>query len=168
MYKILTKLHTATENIYAMHAVEDADGNMIEYTAETGEEAAEVALALLGKIGYEDLRIVDDQSYYLELIYGQKPEPPVEKYTINLITPDGVTCEPTIITDIEYGHNANTNVGFVTPPVSFHLIVDGEETLDGLPEWITYENITNTVGVLYFSNITANHNIEIVVDTISA
>ena len=50
MYKILTKLHTSTENIYALHTVKDKDGNMIEYEAETGTEAAQEALKLLGQI----------------------------------------------------------------------------------------------------------------------
>ena len=100
MYKILTKLHTSTENIYALHTVKDEDDNMIEYEAETGTEAAQEALKLLGQIGYEDLRIVNDESYYLDLIYGQKPEDPEEKYTIQFIYPDGVACEPEIISNI--------------------------------------------------------------------
>lgn len=168
MYKILTKLHTSTENIYALHTIKDEDGNVIEYEAETGAEAAEEALKLLGRIGYEDLRIMDDQSYYLDLIYGQKPEPPEEKYTIQFIYPEGVACEPEIITDILYNSSVSATIAFTVAPLSFHLIVDGEDMTTGLPDWIVYNSINETVGTLTFVKVTANHTIEIVVDEISA
>ena len=168
MYKILTKLHTSTENIYALHTVKDEDGNMIEYEAETGTEAAQEALKLLGQIGYEDLRIVNDESYYLDLIYGQKPEDPEEKYTIQFIYPDGVACEPEIISNILYNSTVSATIAFSVAPLSFHLIVDGEDMSAGLPDWIVYNSINGTAGTLTFEKVVANHTIEIVVDEISA
>lgn len=168
MYKILTKLHTSTENIYALHTVKDEDGNMIEYEAETGIEAAQEALKLLGQIGYEDLRIVNDESYYLDLIYGQKPEDPEEKYTIQFIYPDGVACEPEIISNILYNSTVSATIAFSVAPLSFHLIVDGEDMSAGLPDWIVYNSINGTAGTITFEKVVANHTIEIVVDEVSA
>ena len=47
--------------------VNDKD-EKVEYAVNTPEEAAATALKLLGRVGYEDLRIVDDKSYYLDLL----------------------------------------------------------------------------------------------------
>ena len=75
MYKVMTKLHTMRENVYAFHMITNEKGEKVEYEAETPEEAAETAISLLGRVGYEDLRIVDDKSYYIDLIYGKRPQP---------------------------------------------------------------------------------------------
>lgn len=71
MYKIMTKLHTSAENIYAFYMVTNDKEEIVEYSVETPEEAAEQALEILKQVGYADLRIVDDKSYYLDLIYGK-------------------------------------------------------------------------------------------------
>ena len=61
MYKIMTKLHTSRENVFAFHMVVNDKDEKVEYAVNTPEEAAITALKLLGRVGYEDLRIVDDK-----------------------------------------------------------------------------------------------------------
>ncbi len=165
MYKIMTKLHTQAGNIYAMHTVTDEDGEAIEYSVETPEEAAETALDLLKKVGYADLRIMDDQSYYLDLIYGIKPEPEEDTYTVTITGPDSLIADPALIEDISFGDTVESVITFSEVPESFHLIIDGEELQTGLPEWISYAEITNLSGTLTFADIEDNHVIEIVVDS---
>ena len=91
MYKIMTKLHTSRENVFAFHMVSNDNGEIVEYSVGTPEEAANVALELLGRVGYEDLRIVDDKSYYLDLIYGRRPIPEPNLYKITYENISGYT-----------------------------------------------------------------------------
>lgn len=87
MYKIMTKLHTMKENVFAFHMVTNDNDEKVEYAVKTKDEAAEMALDLLGKVGYNDLRIIDDQSYYLDLVYGRKPIPEENFYKLTLVSP---------------------------------------------------------------------------------
>ena len=67
MYKILTKLHTHRDGIHVFHMIQDENKQWIEYATDSQEEAKEMALSLLKKVGYKDLRIVDDKDYYVEI-----------------------------------------------------------------------------------------------------
>lgn len=87
MYKIMTKLHTMKENVFAFHMVTNDNEEVVEYSVKTKDEAAEKALELLGRVGYEDLRIVDDKSYYLDLVYGRKPIPEENLYKLTIESP---------------------------------------------------------------------------------
>lgn len=62
MYKILTHLHTQSPGIYRFHAI---DG--IEFATEDLEEAAAMAKEVLTKIGYDDIKIIDDKDFYIEV-----------------------------------------------------------------------------------------------------
>lgn len=164
MYKIMTKLHTTRENVFAFHMVTNDKGETVEYSVTTLEEAADKALELLERIGYADLRIADDQSYYLDLIYGTKPVPEVKTYTVEIICPTGVTATPDLFTEVAENSTVRTQIDFEMPVKSFHLIIDGEEQKAGLPEWIEYNEISLLQGILTFTGITQDHIIEIVVD----
>ena len=166
MYKIMTKLHTSKENVFAFHMVINDEGDKVEYGVETPEEAAEMALTLLGKVGYEDLRIVDDKSYYLDLIYGKKPEPIPELFTLTYENIVGYDVNPSIITDINKGETVSSFILFdsVETP-TFHLIVDGQEYKEGNPEWIAFEEISSAVVKITYYGITQDHTVEIVIDS---
>lgn len=164
MYKIMTKLHTAAENIYAFYMVTNDNGEVIEYSVATPEEAAEQALEILKQVGYADLRIIDDKSYYMDLIYGVKPLPIVNKYVLAVKGPGEITIDPETIEDIEENATVQVKVKFTTPVEAFHLIIDDKEYKTGMPKWITYQSLTEAEGILTFSGITRDHVVEIEID----
>lgn len=164
MYKIMTKLHTAAENIYAFYMVTNDNGEVIEYSVATPEEAAEQALEILKQVGYADLRIVDDKSYYLDLIYGKKPEPKVNRYTLKVSGPESLTVDPELTENIEENSTVQVKLSFATPVESFHLIIDEKEYKTGLPKWINYQSLNDNEGILTFTGITRDHIIEIEID----
>ena len=164
MYKIMTKLHTSRENVFAFHMVVNDKDEKVEYAVNTPEEAAATALKLLGRVGYEDLRIVDDKSYYLDLIYGKKPIPEPNLYVLTYENITGYTPDAEKIEDIEEGATVSSLITFSGPVNSFHLIVDGKEYKTGNPAWITFEEISETEIKIVYSGITRDHTIEIVID----
>ena len=169
MYKIMTKLHTMKENVFAFHMVpSDRDPKAtVEYKVATLEEAKEMALTLLGRVGYEDLRIVDDKSYYLDLLWGKKPDPAQNLYRLVFVNNgEGYTADPYNKSDIEEEETVKVLIHFNSKPDSFHLVLDGKEYKTGMPEWISYEEIDDTSCYLYFNGITRDHEIEIIIDTV--
>lgn len=164
MYKIMTKLHTSRENVFAFHMTTNDQGETIEYGVLTPEEAAITALELLGRVGYEDLRIVDDKSYYLDLIYGKKPIPEPNLYVLTYENIEGYTPDAEVIDNIEEGATVSSLITFNSAVTAFHLIVDGKEYKTGNPTWITFEEISDTEVKVTYSGITRDHTVEIVID----
>lgn len=190
MYKIMTKLHTTRENVFAFHMVSNDINEKVEYSVKTKNEAAEMALELLGKVGYEDLRIVDDQSYYLDLIYGRKPVPVENFYTLTLVSPSFFHTELAYIEDkteskengeagysdipepdntlivdsIRLNETVSVNIKLDHEVQAYHFIINDVEYKTGLPKWITYEEFDNTSGRLTFNGITRDYYIEVIVD----
>lgn len=164
MYKIMTKLHTSRENVFAFHMTTNDQGETIEYGVLTPEEAAITALELLGRVGYEDLRIVDDKSYYLDLIYGKKPIPEPNLYVLTYENIEGYTPDAEVIDNIEEGATVSSLITFNGAVTAFHLIVDGKEYKTGNPTWITFEEISDTEVKVTYSGITRDHTVEIVID----
>lgn len=164
MYKIMTKLHTSRENVFAFHMVTNDNDEKVEYAVATPEEAAITALELLGKVGYEDLRIVDDKSYYLDLIYGKKPIPEPNLYVLSYENIEGYAPDAERIENIEEGATVSSLITFGGAVDSFHLIVDGKEYKTGNPAWITFEEISETEVKITYSGITRDHTVEIVID----
>lgn len=80
MFKIITKLHTEDEDVYTSHCVRNQFGEKVEYMTKDKDEAAKVALSLLEKYGYADLKIIDDLPYYLVRRLGLSKE---QKAAIN-------------------------------------------------------------------------------------
>ena len=68
MYKILTKLHTKSPGIYRMYMVRNEEGELVEYGTNDAREAAQIVHDVLSKIGYADLKIVDDRAYYVDIV----------------------------------------------------------------------------------------------------
>lgn len=191
MYKIMTKLHTSKENVFGFHMVTNDNEEKVEYQVKTKEEAAETALDLLGRVGYEDLRIVDDQSYYLDLIYGKKPIPEENLYTLTIVGPSVLHAElkydePNVISysmgegnsigevintsavlkveGIKENETVSTRISFDIPVQSFHLVINDKEYKTGLPKWISYEEENKNTGILSFHGITRDYIIEVIID----
>ncbi len=74
MYKILTKLHTESPSIYRYHMITDDKGNLCEFAASTLDEVELEAIKILEKVGCYDLRIVEEQPYYIDLNYDEDPD----------------------------------------------------------------------------------------------
>lgn len=74
MYKILTKLHTSKPGVFHIHMVKNADGEWVEYQAETKDEVELEALKLLKHIGCDDLRVIVEEPYYVDLQYEEDPD----------------------------------------------------------------------------------------------
>ena len=110
------------------------------------------------------MRIVDDKSYYLDLIYGKKPIPEPNLYVLTYENIAGYTPDAEKIEDIEEGATVSSLITFGGPVNSFHLIVDGKEYKTGNPAWITFEEISETEVKIAYSGITRDHTIEIVID----
>lgn len=166
MYKIMTKLHTSSDDVFRFYSIINDEGLKAEYAVMTREEAAEQALKVLEEVGSTDLRIVDDQPYYLDLIYGVKPIPEPNLYKITIVTPEGCIAEPDTMEDIVEGSTVQTKISFNGKFDAFHLIIDEKEYKTGLPVWVKYEEIDDYNGVLTFMGITRDHNIEIIVDNL--
>lgn len=62
MYKILTHLHTQSPGIYRFLMIDD-----VEFATDSLDEAAAMAKQVLTKVGYEDIKIVDDKDFYIEV-----------------------------------------------------------------------------------------------------
>ena len=168
MYKVMTKLHTRKENVYAFHMVKNDQGEIVEYGVATPEEAAETAIQLLGRVGYEDLRIVDDKSYYIDLIYGERPHPIPGFYTLTYVNIQQYEPDEEVIEDIEEGETVSSIITFITPEpvVQFHLKVDGVEYAQGNPDWIEFDKLTDYQWKITYSGITRDHTVEIIVDQV--
>ena len=168
MYRILTKLHTVAENIYAMHTIINDEGDRVLYGVETLEEAQDMAKKLLGRVGYEDLKIVNDGPYHIEVKDGVEPEQPQSFYSIEILMDEEneieCTATPNLIENIVENSSVNTGLVFNGLIPSFHLIINGEESATGLPEWIDFRPLSATTGILYFNGVTDNYTIKIVID----
>ena len=92
MYKIITKMHTLRDGIGRYHMVPDENGNLIEFATDDKEKAKSEALRILKKVGYNDLRIVDEQDFYIE----------IENVIDNNITVDDITEAEKILGNIGY------------------------------------------------------------------
>lgn len=68
MYRILTKLHTKSPGIYRVYMVRNEEGELVEYGTNDAREAAQIVHDVLSKIGYADLKIVDDRAYYVDIV----------------------------------------------------------------------------------------------------
>lgn len=205
MYKILTRLHTQSPGVFRYHMISDDAGNLSEFQAETLEEVELEVIKILEKVGCYDLRVIEEQPYYIDLEYsedpdfngeseaaatlkmlnfigwrelrisdnkpfsitltwGTKPEEEGPYYTLTITAPETCVVEPNYIEGIGEGCSRSAKITFPEDFNSFHLIVDGDDTTSGIPEWIDYEPLTSNEGIITFQGINNNHVIEIVID----
>lgn len=205
MYKIMTRLNTRQENIWRIFMIPNSEGQLMDYMAETMEDAKNMASKILQFLGYEEVKIIDDKDFYvevtadtefmpvteaeikevlnllkengygyiemsreadyhIEIIEGVRPPETMETFDIHMIVPETVIVRPEYMLDIVYEGSAYTVLDFGVAIPKFHLIIDGEEQLQGLPEWVKYEQLDNTGCVLTFTKVVANHTVELVID----
>ena len=147
MYRVRT---VVAPNIFAFWGEKMEDGTVIEYTYETEEAVKEAARLLAKKVGTNDIRVIQDEDYYLKLIYGLKPIPEPQTYSVIF---SGLEY-PEEITDIVAGANISTE--YVKGLDDYHFVINGEEVL-GLPEWMELQD-----GILTLNNINQNYDIQII------
>lgn len=69
MYKILTRLHTLKPGVFRFHMIQNEEGEWMDYQAETKEEAELEAIKILERVGCLDLKVVQEEPYYIDIKY---------------------------------------------------------------------------------------------------
>lgn len=203
MYKIITKMHTLRDGIGRYHMVSDENGNLIEFATDDKEQAKIEALKILKKVGYNDLRIVDEQDFYIEienvidnnitadditeaekilgnigyedlyltndadynisLIWGKKHEGTTPIYTIKV-----EATAPIVVTSSEIEVEEHGDVELIISSTekmgAYHLVINGEECITGIPDWIDFELLDNYSGKVILKDITQDYVIIVVPD----
>lgn len=151
MYKLMYRVrHIDMDNVFAFWGAKMEDGTVVEYVYETEEAVKHAGRQLAKKVGTDDIRVVQDEDYYLKLIYGLEPTPEPQTYSVIF---SGLE-HPEEITDIIAGANISTE--YVKGLDDYHFIINGEEVL-GLPEWMDLQD-----GILTLNNINQNYDIQII------
>ena len=151
MYKLMYRVRTAAApNVFAFWGAKMEDGTVVEYVYETEEAVKQASRQLAKKIGTNDIRVIQDEDYYLKLIYGLEPAPEPQTYSVIF---SGLE-HPEEITDIVAGANISTE--YVKGLDDYHFIINGEEAL-GLPEWMDLQD-----GILTLNCINQNYDIQII------
>lgn len=203
MYKIITKMHTLRDGIGRYHMVSDENGNLIEFATDDKEQAKIEALKILKKVGYNDLRIVDEQDFYIEienvidnnitaddiseaekilgnigyedlyltndadynisLIWGKKHEGTTPIYTIKVEATAPIVITPSEIEVEEHG-DVELIISSTEKMGAYHLVINGEECITGIPDWIDFELLDNYSGKVILKDITQDYVIIVVPD----
>lgn len=71
MYKILTRLHTLSPGVFRYHLVKNDLGEYVEFQAETKEEVELEAIKLLKRVGCLDLKVIQEEPFYIDLDYSE-------------------------------------------------------------------------------------------------
>lgn len=75
MYKILIKLDTKNPSIYHFYQIKNDQGEMIDYATSSKDEAKIMTLELIKKFGYKQLKVVQDEPFYINIIPDNDFEP---------------------------------------------------------------------------------------------
>ena len=151
MYKLMYRVRaTAAPNVFAFWGEKMEDGTVVEYVYETEKAVKEAGRLLAKKVGTDDIRVVQDEDYYLKLIYGIEPTPEPQTYSVIF---SGLE-HPEEITDIMAGSNISTE--YVKGLDDYHFVINGVEVL-GLPEWMELQD-----GILTLNCINQNYDIQII------
>lgn len=203
MYKIITKMHTLRDGIGRYHMVPDENGNLIEFATDDKEKAKSEALRILKKVGYNDLRIVDEQDFYIEienvidnnitvdditeaekilgnigyedlyltndadyninLIWGKKHEETTPTYAVRVEATTPIVVTPSE-TEVEEHGNVEVMISSAEKMRAYHLVINGEECIAGIPDWIEFELLDEYSGKAILKDITQDYTIVIVPD----
>lgn len=203
MYKIITKMHTLRDGIGRYHMVPDENGNLIEFATDDKEKAKSEALRILKKVGYNDLRIVDEQDFYIEienvidnnitvdditeaekilgnigyedlyltndadyninLIWGKKHEETTPTYIVRVEATTPIVVTPSE-TEVEEHGNVEVMISSAEKMRAYHLVINGEECITGIPDWIEFELLDEYSGKAILKDITQDYTIVIVPD----
>ena len=203
MYKIITKMHTLRNGIGRYHMVPDENGNLIEFATDDKEQAKSEALKILKKVGYNDLRIVDEQDFYIEienvidnnitdddiseaekilgnigyedlyltndadyninLIWGKKHEETTPTYTVRVEATTPIVVTPSE-TEVEEHGNVEVMISSAEKMRAYHLVINGEECIAGIPDWIEFELLDEYSDKAILKDITQDYTIVVVPD----
>lgn len=158
MYKLMYRIKNTAPNVFAFWGEKQPDGVVKVYEFKNEDDVKKAGRQLAKLVGTDDIRVVQDEDYYLKLIYGVEPTPVPDTYEITLTGNDHIIVEPEVISNIAAEDTVTAQLHFVSDIKQFHLVVNGEEYTEGMPEWITYDDIT---GIFTFSNITQSYDIQI-------
>lgn len=158
MYKILTHLHTQSPGIYRFLII---DGQ--EYATNSLNAAMDKAEEILEQIGYRDIRIVDDQEFDIN-VGPDSGDEPVETYKVIVDGPIELLNQPIEQDGILPGEEVTFPITFSRGVKVFHILINGKEQVQGIPQWIRYNSIDDMHGELIVSDIWNNLRITIVVD----
>lgn len=67
MYKIMTKLDTRQENIWRLLMVENSVQEMEVFETDDEQEVRDMADKLLSVLGFEEVKIIDDKDFHIEI-----------------------------------------------------------------------------------------------------
>lgn len=152
MYKLMYRIRTmAAPNVFAFWGEKLEDGTVIEYVYETEEEVKKAGRQLAKKVGTDDIRIVRDEDYYLKLIYGMEPTPEPDTYSVILTGLEETETIENIIA------NSSVSTDYIKDLENFHIVINGEDMSNGLPEWVVIEN-----GIMTINYINQNYTFEII------
>jgi hypothetical protein len=118
MYKIITKMHTLRDGVGRYHMILNDEGNLVEFATDDKEEAKLEALKILKKVGYNDLRIVDEQDFYIE----------VNNVIDNNITADDIVEAEKILGKVGYEDLYLTNDADYDIELKWGIKPEGEQT----------------------------------------
>ena len=151
MYKLMYRVKTAAApNVFAFWGEKMEDGTVVEYSYNTEDAVKEAGRLLAKKVGTDDIRVIQDEDYYLKLIYGMEPTTEPQTYSVIF---SGLE-HPEEITDILAGASISTE--YVKGLDDYHFVINGEEVL-GLPEWMDLQD-----GILTLNCINQNYDIQII------
>ena len=151
MYKLMYRVKTAAApNVFAFWGEKMEDGTVVEYSYNTEDAVKEAGRLLAKKVGTDDIRVIQDEDYYLKLIYGMEPTTEPQTYSVIF---SGLEY-PEEITDILAGANVSTE--YVKGLDDYHFVINGMEVL-GLPEWMELQD-----GILTLNCINQNYDIQII------
>ena len=155
------RIKNSAPNIFAFWGEKQKDGVVKVYEFDNEDDVKKAGRQLTKIIGTDDIRVVQDEDYYLQLIYGTQPAPEPITYELIFESEEGIEVNPTTISGIMEGESVTVSITFMTDVRQFHLVVDDEELTAGWPAWIIYDDAAETLTV---TDIKANHKIEIKLD----
>lgn len=168
MYRLLIKLDLLKDNAYRLYTVTNDKGEIVPYGADDLKLAQNEAMKLLANWGYNELKIINDGPYYINIEDGEEPKEPEILHNITIVCDKNnkTNCSiiPNLISDIKLNASVTSQVVFDDNIPKFHFRINGEDTINGLPEWIKIEILNKQEIKLYFNGITEDYIIEIVED----
>lgn len=74
MYKILTHMHTQSPSIHRYHRIKNEAGEWEDFESDSLEEVEAVVLEILQRVGSQDITVVEQHPFYIDLYYEEDEE----------------------------------------------------------------------------------------------
>lgn len=74
MYKILTHMHTQSPSVHRYHRVKNDKGEWVDFQTDNLEDAETEVLEILKRVGDQDVTVVEEHPFYIDLYYGEDEE----------------------------------------------------------------------------------------------